>query len=213
MTSLAHRISRRNRHKKWDFFQKTFRPGPEDTVLDVGFSENEYSGYDNYMEKFYPWPQNLTALGVDEPREITKRYPGVRFVRYDGRSMPFADKQFDIGWSNAVVEHVGPYSRQVEFVRELHRVSRSFFLTTPNFHFPVEVHTRTPLLHWLGKGVFDRYLRLIGKEWATGDYMYLLSRKNLESVLRDAGVPRWNVVPNRLGGFVLDFWVFCAEGR
>lgn len=213
VTSLAHRISRRNRKKKWDFFSRVFHPGPQDSVLDVGFSENEYSAVDNYIEKFYPYPKNLTALGVEAPVQIATRYPEVRFQQYDGQHMPFGDKHFDIGWSNAVVEHVGDYDKQVQFVKELTRVSKSFFFTTPNFHFPVEVHTRTPLLHLFGKRVFDPYLRLIGKEWATGDYMYLLSKEKLQRILVDAGVAEWTIIPNRLCGFVLDFWVYSTGAR
>ncbi len=63
-------------------------------------------------------------------------------------------------WSNAVLEHVGTRDDQLLFLREVRRVGRRVFLTTPNRHFPVEVHTRTPLLHWLPKPVFERYLRL-----------------------------------------------------
>lgn len=213
MTSLAYGISRRNRDKKWKFFLKTFAPRPEDTVLDVGFSENEYSATDNYIEKHYPYRERLTGLGVDRPERIRERYPLARFVQYAGAEMPFEDKRFDIGWSNAVVEHVGDRPAQVRFVRELARVSKSFFFTTPNLFFPVEVHTRTPFLHWFGKGALDPYLRLIGKEWATGDYMHLLSRRALEGILDEAGVSERTVVANRLGGFVLDFWVYSTAGR
>ena len=41
--------------------------------------------------------------------------------------------------------------------REVKRVSRGAFMTTPNRLFPVDLHTRTPLLHYLLKSVFDQY--------------------------------------------------------
>lgn len=213
MTSLAYYFSGRNRKKKWDFFMGEFRPGPGDKVLDIGFNEREYSATDNYIEKFYPYPENLTAIGVDEPVTIADRYPQSTFLAYDGKTMPFEDKAFDIVWSNAVVEHVGDYDAQAGFVRELARVSKSFFFTTPNLYFPMEVHTRTPFLHWLGKRPFDRYLCRVGKRWAAGDYMHLLSCGRLRSLLEDAEVTDYTIVRNRLCGFVLDFWVYCAKNR
>ena len=71
-------------------------------------------------------------------------------MRADGRELPFADGEFDLGFSNAVVEHVaGGRDGQRRFVHELCRVSRRVFVTTPNRLFPLEVHTLLPFVHWL----------------------------------------------------------------
>ena len=203
--SLAQRVSAYNRGRKWRHFVQGFQPGPETTVLDVGFSDREYSPSDNYLEKHYPWPKQITALGVDAPREFRKRYPAVTAVQYDGRIFPFADQSFDICWSNAVIEHVGTRDQQLLFLKEIRRVARRAYLTTPNRHFPIEVHTRTPLLHFLPKPVFDSYLNLIGKKWATGSYMRLLSSGDLRQLLADAGIERYHIRRNRMMGFTMDF--------
>src|SRR5262245_29480392 len=184
-TSFAYRVSAFNRRRKWKLFLQCIQPGPDDRILDVGFSDREYSSMDNFLEKNYPFPSNITALGVDDPVEFPQRYPAVRVVQYDGRIFPFSDGEFDVAWSNAVIEHVGTAATsresQIRFIRELIRVSRRVYFTTPNRWFPVEVHTRTPLLHWLPKPYFDRYLRRRGKEWAAGDYMTLLSEGDLRA--------------------------------
>ena len=52
-------------------------------------------------------------------------------------------------FSNAVIEHVGGRAEQRRFVDESLRVAPRAFVTTPNRWFPVEVHTRLPLVHWL----------------------------------------------------------------
>ena len=49
----------------------------------------------------------LTALGMNEPLEFSKRYPQVKAICYDGNVFPFEDGAFDLLWSNAVIEHVG----------------------------------------------------------------------------------------------------------
>jgi len=36
-------------------------------VLDVGFLDLEYSSTYNFIEKHYPYPERLTALGVQVP--------------------------------------------------------------------------------------------------------------------------------------------------
>jgi SAM-dependent methyltransferase len=178
-------------------------------VLDVGYSNEEYAPTDNFIEKHLPHPEHLTALGVEPNDKFSARYPAVNVVRYDGGAFPFEDKAFDIVWSNAVVEHVGNWDVQARFLHEIHRVGRRGFVTTPNRYFPIEVHTRTPFLHYLPKKEFDRYLRATGKAWAAGDYMQLLGASDLRSLLRKAGLrnEEFYLHRNRLGPFTLDFVV------
>lgn len=205
--SFAYTISGYNRRRKWRLFNRAMQPRPEARVLDVGFSNEEYSETDNFLEKYYPYQKQITALSIEPSDKFTKRYPGVTAVTYDGGRFPFADKEFDIAWSNAVIEHVGSREDQVNFLREIHRTAQAGFVTTPNKWFPIEVHTRTPLLHWLPKNIFDAYLRLVGKKWATGTYMKLLSVREIKKMLHEAGIDEYTIVKNKLFGFTLDFVV------
>ena len=86
----------------------------------------------------------------------------------------------DVVFSNAVLEHVGGEDRQRAFVSEALRVGRRVFLTTPNRWFPVEVHTRLPLVHWLPDALSFRVYRALGKGFATENH--LLSRRELASL-------------------------------
>jgi hypothetical protein len=63
----------------------------------------------------------------------------------------YASNAFDITHSNSVVEHVGDWARQVAFAKEVSRVSRGYFVQTPNFWFPLEPHCMTFFFHWLPK--------------------------------------------------------------
>lgn len=192
-------------------FFNLVQPEPKHKVLDIGFNEIEYSYVDNMIEKAYPYPEQLTALGITGKEQFEARYPKVRAVLYDGKVFPFEDKEFDICWSNAVIEHVGTREEQIFFVKEMARTCKFGFFTTPNKHFPFEVHTRTPLLHWLPKSWFDAYLRLIKKKWATGKYMNLLSIGDMKKVLKAAGINNYNIRCNRFFGFVMDFVVIFGS--
>lgn len=108
--SFANKISAYNRKRNFDYFMKVIAPSKSQTILDVGFTYNEYSAEANYIEKHYPYPENITALGVEcsiSTEEFQNLYPKVTTITYDGNIFPFYDNQFDVGWSNAVVEHVG----------------------------------------------------------------------------------------------------------
>ena len=203
--TLANKISAYNRNRKWNIFLNELTPTQELRILDVGFSEEEYSSVDNFIEKHYPYPDMLTALGVDIPDKFITRYPKVAAVHYDGGLFPFEDKSFDLVWSNAVIEHVGDRSKQLVFLNEIKRVAKRAYITTPNKFFPIETHTRTPLLHYLPKRIFDKYLSLVGKRWAAGDYMHLLSHTELKTLLFDADIMEYKIIKNSFFGFTLDF--------
>ena len=209
--SIAYKISAFNRRRKWKIFLEVVKPTSKTTILNVGFSENEYSETDNFLEKNYQYPQNITALGLDTPEKFLERYPQVRAVRYEGKEFPFDNKEFDVCWSNAVIEHVGDKDRQILFLKEIKRIAKAGFITTPNKHFPIEVHTRTPLLHFLPRKLFEKYLYLVCKKWATGNYMNLLSLSDILNLLMDAGISNYKIIKNRLLFFTLDFVIIFGD--
>jgi SAM-dependent methyltransferase len=132
-------------------------------VTDAAFGDPSGHPSDNFFEALYPWPARITAVGLADFPRFTHAFPEVRFVVADGRTLPFADAEFDIALSNAVVEHVGDAEDQREFVHELCRVGRRVFVSTPNRWFPLEVHTLLPLVHWLPKQRADRVFASLGK--------------------------------------------------
>jgi trans-aconitate methyltransferase len=151
----------RSRQRKLALLLELLEPGPQTTVVDVGVTNAPFGGgsSDNFFEALYPWPGQITGVGHTELDRFAAAFPRVRAVRADGRDLPFADDEFDIGFSNAVVEHVaGGRDEQRRFVHELCRVARHVFVTTPNRRFPLEVHTLLPFVHWLPAGPRARLL-------------------------------------------------------
>src|SRR5438270_6803575 len=141
---VASGVSLRSRRQKLDLFLDLLQPGPETTVVDVGVTNAPFGAgsTDNFFEALYPWPGQITGVGQRELERFAAAFPQVRAVRADGRELPFADGAFELGFSNAVVEHVaGGRAGQRQFVHELCRVARRVFVTTPNRRFPLEVHT------------------------------------------------------------------------
>ena len=159
---VASRVSMRSRRRKLDLLLELLQPGPETTVVDVGVTDAPFGGgsTDNFFEALYPWPERITAVGHTELDRFAAAFPRVRAVRADGRALPFSDGEFDVGFSNAVVEHIaGGRAGQRRFVHELCRVSARVFVTTPNRWFPLEVHTLLPFVHWLPAEARQRLLR------------------------------------------------------
>jgi hypothetical protein len=177
--SLGERITLLARDRIYDDFIAICQPRRHDTILDVGVSDvvNDAA---NMMERKYPFPEQITAVGLGSGHDFRAAYPLTAYTQIAAnRRLPFVDRQFDIATSNAVLEHVGSPGHQEFFVHELIRVARKVFISVPNRYFPVEHHTAIPLLHY-SDAAFHLACRALGKkEWAEAENLILMSRDNL----------------------------------
>ncbi|MBI1272494.1 MAG: methyltransferase domain-containing protein [Alphaproteobacteria bacterium] len=161
---LVPRVAHRARTSVFDYFMKVMQPVAADKVLDLGVSLENSSALSNMFERLYPHPAQMTCAGIEECPGFEAAFQGTRYVRIEPHArLPFADKAFDVGYSNAVLEHVGTREQQRDFLRELCRVSKRVFVVIPNRLFPVEHHTALPFVHYLPMPVMWRLLK--GTKW------------------------------------------------
>jgi hypothetical protein len=183
LAGLAARASLWNRRRKFELFMEAMRPGPESRVVDVGVGDTGFGTETgvavthNFFEALYPWPERITAVSDVPLPNFAREFPSVRCVTASGTDLPFDDDEFDVAFSNAVIEHVGGRKEQRRFVEELCRVAPRVFLSSPNRWFPVETHTLVPLVHWLPQEAADRTMRALRrKNWAQ---LELLGKREL----------------------------------
>ena len=132
-------ISPSFRRRRFDIFLKKTRPTPKDKILDVG-------GYP-WSWDFFKHDLNITILNLSHI-ESSPRYS---YIQGDGRDMPFADNEFDIVFSNSVIEHLGTKEDQAMFAKEVMRVGNKYWVQTPAYEFFIEPHYIAPFIHWLPK--------------------------------------------------------------
>lgn len=177
---LANRVSFLARKRVISLFFEVVKPDQNIKVLDIGTSE-EISVEANMLEQLFPFRENLVCASITPGKNIVKAYPGVKHVQIEPNTpLPFSNNAFDIGYSNAVLEHVGNRDKQRFFVEEICRVSKFVFLVVPNRSFPVEHHTGIPLLHWLPSKLFRRILRQTPwSYWAEEEHLNYVSAEGL----------------------------------
>jgi hypothetical protein len=179
---LTSRLTARSRARRFERFMRVMAPRPTDEVLDVGVNDTAWRS-SNFLEARYPWPSRITAIGIEPMPTFQRLFPEVRFLVGDGRALPFEDRAFDIGFSNAVVEHVGSRDDQRRFVAEMLRVSRRVWISTPNAAFPVDPHTVLPLVHWLPRRLRHPILRATGNGyWASEEHLNPLTAQAFRSL-------------------------------
>ncbi len=158
-------ITIRSRQKKFDLFMRFFSPTAKTRILDVGVSGEVQTGRaENFLEDWYKFPEMITAISPEDLSAFHKRFPKVVIKQTDGKNLPFANQEFDIVFSNAVIEHVGDRTAQEKFVAECLRVGKSVFLTTPAREFPIESHTMIPFVHWLPESIRNSMYNKLGRK-------------------------------------------------
>lgn len=154
------------RSKQFDIFYEKLRPTKFSRVIDIGVSSEEDIGGTNMFEKLYKYPNKLTLATIENSQKLKKLYPKSKVVKIlPGRKLPFTDKSFDIAVSWATVEHVGDYADQAFFLKELARIAKKVFVTTPYRGCFYEPHSGLPFIHWLPLGVFRWVCKVTGKKF------------------------------------------------
>lgn len=152
-------------HKVYKVFQNHFRPqrkrefmklfpeaAPGASVLDVG-------GTSDWWKEDFPKTIDVSIVNIDDSQRQEAISNGFKFYKVDGRKLPFNDKQFEITFSNSVIEHVGDFQDQQRFASEAIRCGKRLYLQTPNKWFPVEPHLITAFIQWLPFKISRRLLR------------------------------------------------------
>jgi SAM-dependent methyltransferase len=119
------------------------------SVLDIG-------GTQQYWQSMAPEAALLRRVRVTllnlEPQAVSA--PNFTSLVGDARAMPqFADRQFDLVFSNSTIEHLGSSAAQQAMAAEVRRVGQGFYIQTPNRYFPLEPHFLFPGFQFLPLGV------------------------------------------------------------
>jgi SAM-dependent methyltransferase len=125
------------------------------------------------------------------------RYKNVHSVVGDARDMRhFHDRQFDIVYSNSVIEHVGSIDQMVKMASEVRRVGRRYFVQTPYRYFPIEPHFVFPMFQFLPLSIRTLMVQNFNLGWVAKQpdrkraadevrSINLLSRRELQSLFPD----------------------------
>lgn len=74
---------------------------------------------------------------------------GFYHVIGDALDLPYQRGDFDLVFSNSVIEHVGSREKQQKFADEVRRISTRYIIQTPSQWFPLEPHSLIPFFQFV----------------------------------------------------------------
>jgi Methyltransferase domain len=191
---FQYEFSLESRRRKLEIFHRVLQPWPGVRILNIGATPpclgkaltGEQDMESSEQPELDPSWNDFRVVGLNLDHPGTRAY--VEFhhrhdrtaVTADACHLPFPDKSFDIVYSNAVIEHV-PMMLQSKMANEMMRVGKSWFITTPNFWYPMEMHHRLPFFQFL-PGRIQRAIQLKLRTWPEHETISLLSASRLQAL-------------------------------
>ena len=180
---------KRWREARYQLFIDSCGVDPGDRIIDVG------AGWGALLERFNKTNPIVAVDLSPQPSEWLDS-ANVTVMQADGTQLPFADGEFDVAFSNSVIEHVPP-DLQARFASEVSRVARRYFVQTPNRYFPIEPHYQLPFFQFLPRRARMALNRRFSLGWqGKGDWeeITLLSAGDLRRLFPGAEIRREKVL-------------------
>lgn len=126
------------------------------SLVDVGGTTSFWHTWQNEL----PLDRlRIDCFNINPSHNQAAGVPNVSIHQGDATDLSsIAVGQYDIAFSNSVIEHVGLWRSQVRMADEVRRVAKHYLIQTPYFWFPVEPHCRTLFLHWVPESVAYRMI-------------------------------------------------------
>ena len=139
---------RKHRMRK---FESVMHPSDSTEILDIGGTYPIW--------RYLSTHPHVTLLNLKTPQDQREYPANIRFQVGDALNMPFKDGEFDIAFSNSVIEHVATWENLQRFAEEIQRVGKSVWVQTPAYEFFMEPHYIAPFIHWLSPAWRRRLIR------------------------------------------------------
>lgn len=136
-------IGDRRRASRWEWFARTFPDIGSMRVIDLGGTAEAWR-----RAPVRPDSVHIVNLEVEEIADIPT---WIRIDRADACNLPakITNGNYDIVFSNSVIEHVGGHSQRQLFADAVHSLADRHWVQTPYRYFPIEPHWLFPGFQFL----------------------------------------------------------------
>lgn len=139
-------LGNRFRNKRFEFFEEQMQKLNFDRpikILDIGGTESYWVNRGYRENQDY----HITILNLAAEKTHASNMVG---VKGDACNLSeFRDNEFDLVFSNSVIEHLYNFKNKKAMASEVQRVDKNYFVQTPNKFFLIENHYILPFFQFL----------------------------------------------------------------
>lgn len=178
-------------------FVRTIKPTTGMRVLDMG---GQPAIWDHVRPSLRITCLNLPGI-IDKGHQTHHQ---IQYLEGDACSMPYFKRgDFDIIFSNSVIEHVGGQEKQLAFTAEVQRLSDTYWVQTPCKYFPIEAHCGMPFWWFYPSALKLYFLRHWSKKLPAWTEMVsettVITKKDLRKFFpKSSIITEWLIFPKSL---------------
>ncbi len=198
LDQIFKKILLKSRINIFNIFLQNIKFNKNSKILDVGTAPILES-HENIIFHQYKWKNNITGFSNQNCNILKKKFKLNKFIQGNAKNIKLKKNSFDISFCSATIEHVGNYKSQKKLISELFRVSSKYvFLTTPNRSFPIDFHTKLPLIHLLPKKIHRKILKFLNLNYfASEKNLNLLFSRDIVKICRDLKIMKYKIIYNK----------------
>jgi|TARA_B110000503_G_C7154753_1_gene416816 hypothetical protein len=181
------KIVKNRREKFFNFIKSKVSFKNINSYLDIGTTQDENYPSSNYLNKKFNFIKKHNS--VSDQKIHNKRFSNTlqKSITENFSKSMISTFKSDFVISNATIEHVGSCGNQKKMIDNMIKLSNNIVvIQTINRFFPIETHTKLPLLHFLPKKIHRKILKFLGHDYYSLEKnLNMLSYNDMSNILKD----------------------------
>ena len=210
--SIIDRLIENKRAQMLNILQNKIKNFTIESFLDIGTTEENNLGSSNFFVKQFNNIKIKKSISIQNVEEKNFTSFLKKSITKDFLKNEINDYRSDLVVSSATIEHVGSFENQLKMMNNIISLTnKAFFVTTPYRNFPIDFHTKLPLIHMLPKKIHRNILNFLNlKDYAKEENLNLLDFATLNKIINLLKLDNFEIkiVNLRLFGLVSNIMIY-----
>lgn len=210
--SLIDRLIENKRTEMLNILQNKIKNFTIESFLDIGTTEENNLDSSNFFVKQFNNIKIKKSISIQNVEKKNFTLFLKKSITKDFLKNEINDYKSDLVVSSATLEHVGSFENQLKMMNNIISLTNKvFFVTTPYRNFPIDFHTKLPLIHMLPKKIHRNILNFLNlKDYAKEENLNLLDFTTLNKIINLLKLDNFEIiiVNLRLFGLISNIMIY-----
>ena len=181
------RIVENRREKFFNFMKSKINFRELNSYLDIGTTQDESHKSSNYLNKKFDFIK--LHKSISDQKILDKRFSSVlqKSITSSFSMEEISLFKSDFVIANATIEHVGSLENQLKMLQNMISLTKKVMVIQTIYRFfPIDTHTKLPLIHLLPKEMHRKIIKFLGYDYySLEENLNMLGMKDMENILNN----------------------------